>query len=298
MGQEAEQSEVEEEIQEELSLEDLIAEEHPEELPEEVDEDDYLKDVAPEDLKFTKGWNPEFKGPEAKTLNQFIADGKMMGKIEHLNKKNSELQSDFKSRTEKLSKFYDIQLKQKEKELNERFKDAVNMSDIEEVKQVQTELNELNDLKDPEPTNSPGVKDIPQDEIDLANEWDAKNQWLYSANPEHPSYDPKNPDIPKAVFANSLIAKLGHQGTPVAEMIIEVERQIAETFPDEPAKPKGPKTLRSSAGAGSGSRSRGVSWNELTGEELKVYDGMPEGWDSKEEFLQAVTDARKSAGEA
>ena len=71
------------EVQEEFSLEDHLgqAEEVEEEQQEEAS---YLDGIPPEDLKFAKGWNPEFQGEEAKTLKQFIADGKMMDKIDYL----------------------------------------------------------------------------------------------------------------------------------------------------------------------------------------------------------------------
>jgi len=97
-----------------VPLEEFIAEniDNPEE-DEENKEPDYLAEIPEEDRKYAKGWNPNFKGESAKSLKQFISDGKMMAKVDYLSKRDKEREDEFKQRLADVNKLYKLQIKTK-----------------------------------------------------------------------------------------------------------------------------------------------------------------------------------------
>ena len=296
MGEPELEQEDHEELQEEFSLEDHLEHGEEEAAPEEA-EANYLDGIPAEDLKFAKGWNPEFKGEEAKTLKQFIADGKMMDKIDYLNRTLKKETEESGRKLERMAKLHAVQLSVQKKELEERFKDAVNMSDLDEVRNIQKEMSELDELGVEEevvekPADGTKFDVLPDEEKTLVQEWDIKNQWIYAANPEHPSYDPLNPDIPKSVFASSIINELANKGALPSEIISEVEKRVSEKFPE---KQKAPRHLPSRTMPGKG-QERGLTWDELTGSEKNMFENLPDAWDDKSEFLKAVAEDRKARG--
>jgi len=278
-----------------VPLEEFIAEniDKPEEA-EENNEPDYLAEIPEEDRKYAKGWNPNFKGESAKSLKQFISDGKMMAKVDYLSKRDKEREDEFKQRLADVNKLYKLQIIQKEKALQEaesRFRDAVNMSDMDEVKAAQKEIDEINaiDLKDPEAKQEEPGK-LSAEEKEIADTWDANNQWINESNPDHPNYDPTSVNFAKAAFANQLIAKLVQQKKPIREIIETIEEEVGRRFAED-VKPKAPKHIQSNVVQRT-QRKGGGSWNDLTAQEKNMYEGMESSWPSKDAFIQAALDAR------
>jgi len=279
------------EVESELNLEEYMANPEAEEVAEvDVDETpDYLKDIPEEDRKYAEGWNPNYKGENAKTLKQFINDGKLISKVEYLSKKDKERESEFNERLRNLDKLHQIQLKKQREELEERFKDAVNMSDMEEVRAVQKEIDELEDIQIP--SEQPKIS---QDDLEFIQEWDIKNQWIKAADTSHPNYDPLSPDVPKALFAQKLINDLARQGLKPRALAAEVERQVNEKFAVR-TKQVTPKHLPSQTLAGAKAKSRGLSWSEISDADKALYNQMPDVWGSKEDYLQALADQIQSS---
>lgn len=277
-----------------VPLEEFIEGNPDKEVDDKPGEPDYLADIPEEDRKYAKGWNPEFKGENAKSLKQFISDGKLMEKVDYLSKRDKAREEEFKQRLADVNKLYKLQIIQKEKALQEaeqRFRDAVNMSDMDEVKAAQKEIDELNalDIKEPEEQKPDAVQLSAEDKL-LADTWDANNQWINESNPEHPDYDPTSKNFAKAAFANQLIAKLVQQKKPIREIIETIEEEVGKRFAED-VKPKAPKHIQSNIVQRSARKGQG-SWSDLTTEEKRLYEGMESSWPSKEAFIQAALDAR------
>lgn len=279
-----------------VPLEEFIEENLEKAEPEDENkEPDYLAEIPEEDRKYAKGWNPEFKGENAKSLKQFISDGKLMEKVDYLSKRDKAREEEFKQRLADVNKLYKLQIIQKEKALQEaeqRFRDAVNMSDMDEVKAAQKEIDELNALEiknpDEQEKDQPGQLS-PEDKL-MADTWDANNQWINESNPDHPDYDPTSKNFAKAAFANQLIAKLVQQKKPIREIIETIEEEVGKRFAEE-VKPKAPKHIQSNVVQRSSGKPR-YSWSDLTQQEKNMYEGMESSWASRDAFIQAAIDMR------
>lgn len=268
----------------ELDLGEYLAgEEEPEAV---VEEKSFLDDIPEEDREYAKGWNPNYKGEDAKSLKAFIKDGKTISKLTYLQKKVDQQEADFRRRSESLAKLHEMQLKKTREELTQRRRDAVNMSDLEELDKVDAEIKELSSLEIP--AEKPALDNEAKE---LAAEWDMKNQWINESNPDHPNYDPTSPNFAKAAYANQLIAKLVKAQKPISEIIATVESSIADKFPAQ-AKQAIPKHLASNTIANRGSGKKILSWSDLSDADKAFFDSGI--WATKQEYLQALTDDMES----
>ena len=74
-----------------------------------------------------------------------------------------------------------------------------------------------------------------------------------------------------------------------------MEGKIAEHFPaSNPRRESAPAQESNRSKPGNKAPARKLQMSDITNEERKLYDHMPEAWSSKDEFLTAVADSRKS----
>lgn len=268
----------------ELDLGEYLAGDEPEPV---VEEKSFLDDIPEEDKKYAKGWNPNYKGEDAKSLKAFIKDGKNISLITHLKNTVDRQAVEFRQRTENLAKLHEAQLKKEREELKQERRDAINMSDIDELDRVDARIKELDVLE--KSIIEPIVAEPEGKE--LAAEWDIKNQWINESNPDHPNYDPTSPNFAKAAYANQLIAKMVKAQKPISEIIAEVEASVADKFPAQ-AKTAIPKHLGSNTVPNRGSGKKILSWSDLSDADKSFFDSGI--WATKQEYLQALTDDMES----
>ena len=249
------------------------SEEIPAEVPQEdAPENNIFSGVAPDDMKYTRGFDPNGE----KTLEQYISDGKFMEDDKKLRKQMQTMQKDFEQRTQSLVKLHEMQQDILRKELEEKLEDAVNMSDIGKVKEISKQMDDMDRASESVQPPSPSG-DIPE----VVMEWNKENPWIEELTP-------------KAAYARDVYYSSINNGDSPEDAIDKVESEIAKHFPaNTSAPPRIPKTTTSHRIPGQKSNEGQMTWNELTADEVNFWNKFGKNaFKSKEEYLQAVKDSR------
>lgn len=223
---------------------------------------DYLADVPEEDQKYAKGWNPN--NPKGKSLERFISDGKLM----EANNKIKQVRNESEAQKKALIRLNEANLRV----LEERYKEAVNMSDGKAAREILQEINSAEAEK-----NSLSVSV----DMNIVKSWEQSNSWVYDRS------------SPKSVYANSVFAEAISQGKSTEEALEEVDYRVELKFSE--SKPdKAPKTTTSQTPSGR-TTSKGVSMATLTREEKLFYNELngKGAWKDEKEFLKIIEESRR-----
>lgn len=180
----------------------------------------------------------------------------------------------YEARADRLEKFYKAQMETQRKELEAKLDEAIESGDASAIKRANTNLREHDKLESETATQ--------QQHDPVLSEWNAKNaSWI------------NDPEDPKAVYAHthwpSILQRHGNSASALAEL----ERKLATKFPP-PKQEKGHVPgAESGKHKGFQKRTRQVTWDDLTADEVKYYRAFPDAWKSKDEYLKAVRDARE-----
>jgi len=234
------------------------------------DNNDPLASLPDEDRQYARGWKPN--DPKGKTLEQFVADGKVIEQIQRNNARIKRIEESEAARREADKAFHEAQLIQLKKE----FADAVSMADLGEVTRIQKQIDQ---------SISHVRQTVVQPDLSYAQEWQSRpeNKWIFDE------------DEPKAVYAKSLFDKAIQSGKPAKDAIDEMEYKVNMKFPDNSNdRTPAPKTTTSRTPSGkSGPTGSKLSMKDLNADEksfVKELRGYFKGTD--DEILKMVERAR------
>lgn len=213
------------------------------------------------------GWKPEeeWEGdPELwVSAEAFNIRGEFIGKLKA---KDSETNT----RIENLNKAHEAQLKVKLDELAQQ-KDALILegNKLKEVKDIDNQMHELLQPQQIVP--------------DVIDQWNKENPWI-----EEPSA--------KSSHAKYLYSEAVSRNMTPEAIINHVNTGIAKEFPSQ--KTKKPAVAEVEKGNGPSnfgkSKPKALTIADITEEEHKWLNAMPNAWKTDKEKIQAVTDSRKA----
>jgi len=244
-----------------------VVEEVVEEVAEKPAEFDYQ--AAQAERASQSGWVPLEEWVEAGHKAEDWADattfnvrGEFIGKLRAKDREIDE-------RIEGLNKAHEAQMKVQRAELESQKAEAISMGGreaVETVKNIDYQLQNLNAPVAPPPKDS------------LVAEWEANNPWI-----DEPG--------PKSVYANTLFSQAQQGGLNTQQALAHVNQEIAKAYP---AKVQTAAMSEKGSKPGRKAASKSLSMGDLTREELKWREAMPDAWPTDEKFLKAVKDARAS----
>lgn len=253
-------------------------------------EEETLELTAKEQIAYDQGWRPEenFTGKDGnwKTAGEYIMYGEHQEQLREIKADQRKQASDFDNRISSLNKLHVAQTEAKIKNLKQAQREAVEDNDLEAFDKLETEIKDQTDQQAKAAT--PAATDSrPQEVVD----WEANNPWINDANSKKVNdaqfYYKQAWDNPalngnyKAVFDY-------------------VDKQMAESHPSEtptnPRRSMPTNTEQSTRTTPRGGKSRALTMNDLTQDERSAWNQFSDAglFSSEKEYLQAVTDTRKS----
>lgn len=219
------------------------------------------------------GWRPkdDWKGDpdDFVSAKKFNERGEMMDSISTLRKKLSSQGNDFDKRIASLTKLQEARTKQAITDLQDKRDQAVDLADRDAVNKIQVQIDDL--------SVQPEVEEVKDNRV-LAT-WNIDNPWI-------------NDESPKSAYAFQQYGKYCKAGNDDAEAIRLMEADILKAYPPTNSR-------RDNAPSVEGGRSnpgkrveRKLAWDELTRDEVNIFNSMPGVW-KRDEYLQAVIDDRK-----
>ena len=284
-----EQSEDEADWQQDESSDEL------QESQEDVVQEELLDDTSEEDIlqeAMKKGYDPNYKGRNRKTPEQFLRDGTYIDQISNLSKENKQMSrrqeelTDHISRLTKLlndreNKTIDRDLAYHKEALKESYQDgddtriALIEQEIENLKQQKANLETFNQ----EPTS--------QRLSDEAQSFHQRNQhWLN---------DPSAEGRMMNAYAHSRDVELSNSGYSAAEVANQVEAELKQRFPHRfPRTGERREVPKVSATTErrSPKRSRAVKMSDLSPAQqdaARYFESM--GLMTKEEYIKQLKDS-------
>lgn len=282
--QEEPQEESEELLEEEQPEEEIEIEEEPEEEPQ----------ASPEEEKArSDGWVSKQEWvDQGKDSDDWVSSkkfnerGSMIGQIKALQKQSTENEKAFNDRLERVNKFHQTQLKSTIAELNVKKREAIEQADVDQVAEIDAQLNEISiDDQDVKPTKQDDESKPSgawsDDELQTMETWNASNDWI------------DDDSDPRSFFAKGKFGNYVNSGKSVTEAIALIDKDVMKAFPKtNPERNRAPTQERNRSTPGQRA-AKTLKWSDLSNDEVKMYNGMPNAFGSKKEFLQTVSDIRK-----
>tara|TARA_R110000744_G_scaffold246942_1_gene363467 strand:- start:30806 stop:31687 length:882 start_codon:yes stop_codon:yes gene_type:complete len=210
------------------------------------------------------------------SANRFNEKGDMLDQIKSLRDNVTSSKQDFEQRLDNQQKLANIQLEAQRKELTSQRRDAIENADVDRADEIQGEIDALNTA----PVQAkPAAATTSQQSED---NWNTNNPWILE-------------ETPKAAYAKQQYSVALGRGESSEDAIKSMESKVAEHFPaNNPRRESAPAQESNRSKPGNKAPARKLQWSDITGEERKLYDNMPDAWSNKDEFLTAVADSRKS----
>ncbi len=239
-----------------------------------------------EQLAMSKGWKPDFDGPEAISAEAFIAREPLLGRIVsqgRLLKQNQDAMKQLATQNAKLLE----RLKAAEvKKLEVQKWEAVELGDKEAVVQVEEEIKKVSKEYSVEPS-APQATAQSSEEQEAARDFVERNKAWYNTN----SSD--NTEMMRQADEMYLWLRKNHSHLSPQEMISKTEQQMKTLFPNKFVNRNrvAPSTVASGEVKPSVSRDLGLikesELNENQRKNLNIY--LKEGFGTKEDFLKELT---------
>lgn len=187
-------------------------------------------------------------------------------------RQKKELKEYFDTQLKQTNMLWEAKLRQEREELLKLRDEAIEYANKDEVKKLDLKLD--TNQKQTEMVASQNAAIAPKaKEIE---EWESENPWIF------------NPDDPRTKIANDIAALEIAQGKTIASALRAVDREIAKL---EAPKKSSSQLVEGSRVAASKRESMGITWDDLTPAETKVFDsGLFKG--DKKAFLKAVQNSR------
>lgn len=304
-GGEGEKQEEEQSQEEEQEQDDQGQADHEEseddsgsEEQEQEEEQEQQESVSPEVEKASSDgwvskdqWVEKGKDPDDwVSAKKFNERGSMIGQIKALQKQNAESEKTFSQRLDRVNNFHEQQLKTKLAELKTQRREAIEQADIETVEELDAQIDEIKAVA-PEETKTDETKE--EDETAAPGEWTkGENKSMKDWNGQNEWID--DDDDPRSHFAKGRFNKHLSAGKSVDDAITALNKDMAKAFPKKnAARDNAPQQESNKSKPGNKAQAKTLQWSELKADEIKMFNGMPNAWGSKKEFLQTVADIRK-----
>jgi|TARA_R110000751_G_scaffold23179_1_gene64471 hypothetical protein len=216
------------------------------------------------------GWKPlddwieDGKDPEEWVdATTFNVRGEFIGKLKAKDK-------DIDERLANVNKIHAAQLDAERNRLMNQRDAAVlegGRDNLETVKNLDYQMNQLN--------QSP----IPVAKDPAISDWESNNSWIDTPGP-------------KSVYANSLFSQSMARGESIQQALQIIDSEIARQYPTQTLEKQ--SMTEGGSKPGGKPRSKSLSMGDVTAEEMKWRDAMPDAWTDDAKFLKAVQDSRKS----
>jgi hypothetical protein len=214
------------------------------------------------DEALKSGYDPNYKGPNKKTPEQFVKDGSFFKKIDAQNKKIEELLGVVKNLDEHNRKIAESSYNKGVRDALEKRKAAVESGDVLEFNKAEEELQNLQKIKPTAPAANPQGNVVTQDMLDFVEE---NKSWFNHNSSE-------NKDLVTEcdwLFSKELTK---HPDKSHKEILQTVKQQLTLLHPEKfsnPNKEKAPVVSKSSM---SSSSSKSGLAARLTERQVKFYN--------------------------
>ena len=115
--------------------------------------------------------------------------------------------------------------------------------------------------------------------LEAISDWESNNSWIDTPGP-------------KSVYANSLFSQSMARGESIQQALQIIDSEIARQYPTQTLEKQ--SMTEGGSKPGGKPRSKSLSMGDVTAEEMKWRDAMPDAWTDDAKFLKAVQDSRKS----
>lgn len=254
--------------------------------------DDFVS--ADEEKARADGWVPqeEYEGNHWRSAEDYNDRGDMINSVRAAKKQAEEAQAHADKALERNNQFHHMQNEMQIKridDLERQLKDTVEVGDTAGFDRIQSQIKDeqQNFIPVPEPEAPPRV-DVSEG-TRLIEKWNAENPWISEHSPE-------------ASFAKAEFERyLQQNNTPgkdpnilVTGAIAQVEHAMGRQFPDESGVNENRHKPSKFSHGRMGSRgTRSLSMDDLTREEMGVWNSQKDAYKDPEEFLSIVANSRK-----
>lgn len=184
------------------------------------------EELTTEQRAEAQGWNPDYDGPNAKTAEQFIADGEKIAPIQK--ERNNKLVQDIARLEKKLDTFQNIHMKtihetreqaynQAVLDFKKQQREAAEEADADKVGEIQEKIE---NLKKPEEPKTETKREEISPEF---SEWNAENTW-YMKDDEMTAYADMLGDRYKSQFGDTPAGR--------KKFFKAIESGVKKVFPD------------------------------------------------------------------
>ena len=259
---------------------------------------DYQPQNKWEERALAMGWKPkeDWHGDDEDwtPAREYVRVGEVLESNRRLQSRIDRNEADFNSRLDSVQEFHRNQLQMQRENLEAKRDKAAEDGDMEDYREANAEIKKLDEQQtttQQQPTTGIPITETPEVKAYLqSNPWIAGND-------------------PKAVFARQkfidfIEANKTNQQATVADALNYMENQVNEFYPGQNEDPNNvdPRRRASMGDKGGGPAPRGKStralaWEDLTKEEVGMYNKFYKGQD-KEKFLKTVADCRQADREA
>lgn len=185
---------------------------------------------------------------------------------EQYDSRMDEMESGFNTRLDNVNKLHKAELVRKRDA-------AIDLADRETANNIQTDIDNL----DTQPVNAGASAD--QAALDA---WNTANPWINGAEP-------------KAAYAKQQFNAYQQQGLTVKQSIANAEADVGRAFPEVNPNRDTHPTPEGGSRPGKKRGARKLTMADITTEERKWRQAMPDAWKTEAEFLQAVQDSRSES---
>ena len=236
------------------------------------------KDETPSGYMSREEWIAKGNDPdEFISPAQFKKNGELLARIKLLEDEKKASSMDFETRLQKLSKFHELELKQKVADLEDKFSRAVELADVDEAKKIRKDIDALSKDIEPETTNAPvqSGQYTAQDE-QLIVKFNEENPWVME-------------NTPKATYAQDRFAEALNARWTVAQAIAYTQQEVGKAFPDtNPNRNTAPPVDIGTKKTGRADKA--LTFEQLPIDAQQLYKKAGNMFSSKEEFVKTYND--------
>lgn len=221
-----------------------------------------------------KGGNPE----DYQTPEQFIALKGPLKRIKDQTKQIKRMERDFNERLDSLNLFHKQQLEAQKAQLMAQRDAALDDYDKDKARAYQAQIDNINTqyANGTQPTN-PQTQNLSQVLMDWNN--DPANDWFKT-------------DKAKAAYASIQFEEYRNQGYDDATAIRLMEGDVGKRFRDTNPNISGAPSMERGSKPGTKPPPKKLTMDDLTHDELSIWNHSGTMWPSKEAFLKSVSDSR------
>lgn len=236
------------------------------------------------------GWRPleEFNGEpdDWRDVKEFNTHGELIGALRSARNEARSAKTQADKALERNNQFRDTQnriLTGQISELEAKLKGAVELADVPEVQRIQSQIDDARESITQIPPAAPELSGATR----AIEEFNAAHPWINETSPQA--------DFGKAEFERFLVEQSASYTDPallVKAALNHMESSVQAQFPK--VNENRQKASKFSRGRGAKSKTNnGLSMNDLSREEMGVWDAMQDSYKDEAEFLTTVANSRK-----